>query len=157
MAVNAYLIIEGVPGQSTSRQNAIDIFSFGFGASMPVDVQHAEAQITAGRASFSAVTISKSVDKTSPLLFQHCTSGDFLKKVEIVFDKAMGDKQEDYFKIQMEDALITNISLGGGGENLQESLSFAFKKIKVSYNPEKDGKLQGFIEKGFDVQTLKAW
>jgi len=27
----------------------------------------------------------------------------------------------------------------------------------VSYNPEKDGALQGFIDKGFDVLQLKPW
>ncbi len=33
MAVNAYLIIDGRPGPSTSKQDAIDILSFSFGAS----------------------------------------------------------------------------------------------------------------------------
>ena len=35
--------------------------------------------------------------------------------------------------------------------------SFAFAKVKVSYNPEKDGKLQGFVDKGFDVEKLVSW
>lgn len=157
MAVNAYLIIDGIEGQSTSRPKAIDIFSFSFGASLPVSFNQASGESRAGRADFSNVTISKSVDKTSPQLFQDCISGDFLKKVEVVYDKPMGDKQEDYFKVEMEDAVITSISLGGGNENPTESVSFAFKKIKVSYNPEKDKKLEGFVDKGFDVQTLKAW
>ena len=34
-AVNAYLIIDGRPGPSTSKQQAIDILSFSFGASNP--------------------------------------------------------------------------------------------------------------------------
>ena len=33
MAVNAYLVIDGRPGPSTSKTNAIDILSFSFGAS----------------------------------------------------------------------------------------------------------------------------
>ena len=33
MAVNAYFVIDGIPGPSTSRSNAIDILSFSFGAS----------------------------------------------------------------------------------------------------------------------------
>ena len=33
MAVNAYLIIKGRPGPSTSKKDAIDILSFSFGAS----------------------------------------------------------------------------------------------------------------------------
>jgi type VI secretion system secreted protein Hcp len=157
MAVNAYLIIDGVEGQSTSRKNAIDIYAFSFGGSLPTSFNQAGGESRAGRADFSDVSVQKAVDKTSPMLFQHCISGDFLKKVEIVYDKPMGDKQEDYFKIEMQDAVITSISLAGSSENPSESLSFAFKKIKVSYNPEEDKELKGFVDKGFDVQTLKAW
>jgi type VI secretion system secreted protein Hcp len=157
MAVNAYLIIDGIEGQSTSRKKAIDIYSFSFGASLPTSFSQSTGESRAGRADFSDVAVSKAVDKTSPLLFQHCITGDFFKKVEIIYDKAMGNKQEDYFKIILEDAVISNISLSGGSENPTEQLSFAFKKIKVSYNPEKDKKLEGFVDKGFDVQTLEEW
>ena len=157
MAVNAYLIIEGIEGQSTSRKKAIDIYSFQFGASLPTSFSQSTGESRAGRADFGDVTVSKAVDKTSPILFQHCVSGNFFNKVEIVYDKPMGTKQEDYFKIEMQDAVISSISLAGGNENPTESLSFAFKKIKVSYNPEKDKKLEGFVDKGFDVQTLNEW
>jgi type VI secretion system secreted protein Hcp len=97
------------------------------------------------------------LDKTSPLLFDDCVTGNYLKSVDIIYDKPMGDQQEDYFKIHMEDALITSVQLSGSSENPTESISFAFAKIKVSYNPEDDGKLKGFIDKGFDVLKLKPW
>jgi hypothetical protein len=29
--------------------------------------------------------------------------------------------------------------------------------VKVSYNPEEEGSLKGFIDKGFDVLKLKPW
>ena len=57
----------------------------------------------------------------------------------------------------MDNALITSIQLSGSQENPTESVSFAFEKIKVSYNPEEQGKLQGFIDKGFDVLKLKPF
>ncbi len=85
------------------------------------------------------VTIMKVVDKTSPLLFDDCVTGNYLKKVDIIYDKPMGDNQEDYYKIHMENALITSIQHSGSNENPMESISFAFSKIKVSYNPEEDG------------------
>jgi len=99
----------------------------------------------------------KVLDKTSPSLFEQCVQGNYLKKVDIIYDKPMGDKQEDYFKIHMEDALITSVQVSGSNENPTESVSFAFSKIKVSYNPEKDGKLQGFVDRGFDVLKLVKW
>jgi type VI secretion system secreted protein Hcp len=100
----------------------------------------------------------KVLDKTSPLLFDDCVTGNILEEVDLIYDKPMGDKQEDYFKIHLQDALITSIQLSGSQENPVESISFAYEKIKVSYNPESDeGKLQGFIDKGFDAAKLVPW
>jgi type VI secretion system secreted protein Hcp len=159
MAVNAYLVIDGRPGPSTSKQDAIDILSFSFGASQTavIGAGSSGGEARSGRANVSDVTIMKVLDKTSPLLFDDCVTGNYLKKVDIIYDKPMGDSQEDYFKIHMEDALITSIQLSGSSENPVESISFAFSKVKVSYNPEEDGALKGFIDKGFDVLKLKPW
>ena len=159
MAVNAYLVIDGRPGPSTSKPDAIDILSFSFGASMSavIGAGSSGGEARSGRANVSDVTIMKVLDKTSPLLFDDCVTGNYLKKVDIIYDKPMGDDQQDYFKIHMEDALITSIQLSGSSENPVESISFAFSKVKVSYNPEDDGSLKGFIDKGFDVLKLKPW
>lgn len=159
MAVNAYLIIDGRPGPSTSKKDAIDVLSFSFGASQTAVIGSGSSggEARAGRADVSNLTIMKVVDKLSPLLFDDCVTGNYLKKVDLIYDKPMGDAQEDYYKIHLENALITSISHSGSSENPMESVSFAFSKIKVSYNPEDDGALKGFVDKGFDVLTLKPW
>jgi type VI secretion system Hcp family effector len=159
MAVNAYMIIDGRPGPSTSKPGAIDILSFSFGSSQTevFGAGSSGGASRAGRADVSNVNIMKVVDKVSPLLFDDCVTGNYLKSVDIIYDKPMGDSQQDYFKIHMEDALITVIQLSGSSENPSESVSFAFAKIKVSYNPEDAGELKGFIDKGFDVLKLKPW
>ena len=159
MAVNAYLVVDGRPGPSTSKQNAIDILSFSFGAtqSSVIGPGSSGGATRAGRADVSHVTVMKVLDKTSPLLFDDCVSGNLLKSVQIIYDKPMGADQEDFFKLQMDNALITSVQLSGSQENPTESISFAFEKIKVSYNPEEQGQLQGFIDKGFDVLKLKPF
>ena len=159
MAVNAYLIIDGRPGPSTSKANAIDILSFSFGASQTavICVGSSGGEARSGRANLHDVSIMKVVDKVSPLLFDDCVTGNYLKTVDIIYDKPMGDSQEDYYKIHMENALITSFQNSGSSENPVESISFAYSKIKVSYNPEEGGALKGFIDKGFDVLKLKPW
>jgi type VI secretion system secreted protein Hcp len=159
MAVNAYIIIDGRPGPSKSKDGAIDILSFSFGASQTsvIGAGAGGGEARTGRANVADITIMKVVDKVSPLLFDDCVTGNYLKKVDIIYDKPMGDSQEDYYKIHLEDALITSIQHSGSSEHPVESVSFAFSKIKVSYNPEEDGNLKGFIDKGFDVLKLKPW
>jgi type VI secretion system secreted protein Hcp len=147
MGVNAYLVIDGRPGPSTSRQDAIDILGFS------LDASHSGA----GRANVGDVIITKVVDKVSPLLFDDCVTGNYLKTVDILYDKPMGDSQEDYYKVHLEDALITSVHHSGSNENPRELVSFAYSRIKVCYNPEDGGTLKGFIDKGFDVLKLKPW
>jgi type VI secretion system secreted protein Hcp len=159
MAVNAYLVIDSIPGPSTSKTNAIDILSFSFGASNTavLGAGSSGGEARAGRADFSNLSIMKVLDKTSPLLFDACVNGVFLKKVEILYDKPVGNKPTDYFTILLDDSLITSVQLSGSNENPMESVSFAFSKVKVSYNPEEDGAMKGFIDKGFDVLKLEKW
>ncbi len=159
MAVNAYLIVEGVPGPSTSLSNAIDILSFSFGASNSAvfGAGASGGESRAGRADLSNVSIMKVLDKTSPQMFANCVTGDYINSVDVQYYKPMGTKQDVYFKIHMEKVVITSVQLSGSNENPTESISFAFAKVKVSYNPEKDGKLQGFIDKGYDVELLAKW
>src|ERR1700686_1646485 len=136
MAVNAYLVIDGTPGPSTSKPDAIDVLSFSFGASM-TNTYGAGAsgkEARAGRADISDLTIMKVLDKTSPALFDHCVTGNVLSKVTLLYDKPVGDSQQDYFKVEMTDALITSIQLSGSAENPVESVAFAFQKVVLAYN-----------------------
>jgi len=159
VAVNAYLYVDGVEGPSTSKTNHIDILSFSWGVS-----QHSTygagasgKEAKAGRADFSNLTVMKVLDKTSPLLCDHCASGDILKKVYLLYDKPVGDKQADYFRIYLKDALITSVQLSGSNENPTESVSFAFQAVEVAYKPEKDdGSLDAAISKGYDLEQLNA-
>ena len=159
MAVNAYLYVDGVEGPSTSKEKCIDILSFSFGVAQTSTYGAGASgkEAKAGRADFSNLTIMKVLDKTSALLFDHCASGDILKEAYILYDKPVGDKQQDYFRIYLKDALITSVQLSGSNENPTESVSFAFQGVEVAYRPEKDdGTLDAAIRKGYDLETLKS-
>lgn len=159
MAVNAYLYVDGTTGPSTSKTGFIDILSFSWGASNTTTYGAGASgkEAKAGRADFTDLTIMKVLDATSPLLMNHCASGDILKKVYLLYDKPVGDKQSDYFRIYLEDALVTSVQLSGSSENPTESVSFAFQKVEIAYKPEKDdGSLDAAIRKGFDLSSLKS-
>jgi type VI secretion system secreted protein Hcp len=159
VAVNAYLYIDGVEGPSTSRTGCIDVLSFSWGVSQTA-VYGAGAsgkEAKAGRADFSNLSIMKVLDKTSPLLCDHCATGNILDKVYILYDKPVGDKQQPYFRIWLKDALITSVQLSGSNENPTESISFAFQGVEIAYAPEKDdGSLDAAIRKGYNLETLTA-
>ena len=157
MAVNAYLYVDGVEGPSTSKPKHIDILSFSWGVSQTtVYGQGASGkEAKAGRADFNHLTVMKVLDKTTPLLVDHCASGDILKEVYLLYDKPIGNKQDDYFRVYLKDALITSVQLSGSHENPTESVSIAFQGVEIAYKPEKDdGTLDAAISKGFDLGLL---
>jgi type VI secretion system secreted protein Hcp len=158
VAVNAYLYIEGIQGPSTSKPDHIDVLSFSWGVSQTATYGAGASgkEAKAGRADFSNLSVMKVLDKTTPFLCDHCASGDILKEVYILYDKPVGDKQDDYFRIYLKDALITSVQLSGSNENPTESVSFAFQAVEVAYRAEgDDGTLQGAVPKGYDLETLK--
>jgi len=158
--INAYLTIDGVEGPSTSKAKAIDILAFEFGAEQTTTHQAGSSgnEKKAGRAKVHNLIFTKVLDKTSPLLFDHCVTGDILKEVTLAYDKPVKDAQQDYFQLVMTDALITKVAFNGTSDNPTETISMAFQKIKVGYAPEKeDGSLDGMVFKGFDTTTLKPF
>jgi type VI secretion system secreted protein Hcp len=158
--INAYLTIKGVDGPSTSKKNAIDIIAYSFGAEQTSTYQSGSSgnEAKAGRANIHNLSITKVLDVTSPLLFDHCVTGDILPEVTLAYDKPVKDAQEDYYQIIMTDALITSIGQSGSQDNPSESVTFAFQKVKLGYAAEKDdGSLNGMVFKGFDTTTLKPF
>ena len=162
MAVHAVMSVKGVPGSSPSLKDGIDILSFSFSSSNQALLSNggSGSDFRAGKASLGEVNILKAVDKTSPVLFQNCVTGTFVDSIDITYLQGLGSSggQKDYYKVHLEKVLITGFQNAGSSENPTESISFAFGKIKVSFNPEgSDGSQQGYIDKGFDVLALMAW
>jgi type VI secretion system secreted protein Hcp len=160
MAVSAYVTIDGREGPSTAHKGSIDVLSFSFGASQTATYGTGASgmEARAGRADVSNLTIMKVTDKLSPNLFDDCVTGNILKTVTIFYDKMLGDDSQDFYKIEMTDAMITSVQTSGSSEVPVESVSFAFQKVKVCYNPEADdGSLAGWVEKGFDMNILKPF
>jgi type VI secretion system secreted protein Hcp len=154
MASHVFVIIDGIDGQSTFKDKAIDILSFSWGAANSPASQMGGSELRAGRVSFSDLSIMKLADKASLDLMQSCATGKLLSKLTLYVDKPMGDKQEDYFKLTLENVLVTSYQVSSGMQEPSESVSFAFNKVTYSYNPEVKGKLAGFVDRGFDVAKL---
>ena len=111
----------------------------------------------AGRADLPNLSIMKVLDKTRPLSSTTVAPATFSRRSIILYDKPVGTEQADYFRIYLQDALITSVQHSGSNENPTESVSFAFQAIEVAYKAEKDdGTLDGAVAAGFNLETLKS-
>jgi type VI secretion system secreted protein Hcp len=155
MASDVLLEIEGVQGESQieGKSNWIDIQSYSLGASNPSSVGSGSGH-GAGRVSISSLSLTKVVDKASPVLFQKCCSGKHYNKAQMVVREA-GDKPIEYYIIKMTEVYIDSISWGGASEagKPTESLTLSFAKIEIEYYPQKeDGSRGDKVPAGWDLR-----
>ncbi len=85
------------------------------------------------------ISITKWVDKASPILIQKCAKGSHIDDGELVVRKA-GDTPLEYLTITMKDIIITSVSTGGSGgeDRLTENVSLNFAEFEVKYQEQDD-------------------
>src|ERR1043165_4701253 len=80
----------------------------------------------------------KVADRTTPVLVQAVFTGRVFPSATVVYDKAVGDHQQDYFTIQLSNATIASVQESGSNENPTESVSLVGTEYTFSFRPEKD-------------------
>ena len=159
MAFDAFLKIDGIPGESTDDKHKdwIEILSYSHGLSQPA----AGARSTGGAASAERCnhqdfSIVKVLDKASPKLALYCCNGTHIKSVKLELCRATGDKQK-YMEYLMSDVIVSSVRPGGsaqGGETLPlEEVSFNYGKIEWSYTEtdHQTGKPKGDVKAHWDL------
>ena len=164
MAFDAFLKIDGIPGESTDDKHKdwIEILSYSHGLSQPA----AGARSTGGAASAERCnhqdfSIVKVLDKASPKLALYCCNGTHIKSVKLELCRATGDKQK-YMEYLMSDVIVSSVRPGGsaqGGETLPlEEVSFNYGKIEWSYTEtdHQTGKPKGDVKAHWDLVVNKG-
>ncbi len=156
MAVDMFLKLDGIKGESadSKHKGEIDILSWQWGVSQSGTMAHGGGG-GAGKAAFSDLTITHTMDAASPNLALYCASGDHIKSGVLVNRKA-GKDQQEYLIFKLSDILITNVSDSAGGDVPHESVSLTYSKIEMEYKPQKaDGSLDAGIKWGWDIKQNK--
>jgi type VI secretion system secreted protein Hcp len=160
MAFDAFLKIDGIPGESTDDKHKdwIEVLSYDWGVSQPTS---ATASSSGGasqeRANFQDFTIAKALDKATPKLAVACAGGEHIKTVTLELCRAGKDKVK-YMEYKLTNCIISQINNAGGGEGEpNESLSFNYGKVEWTYTQQKraDGSAGGQIPAGWDLQVNK--
>ena len=153
-AVDYYLKIDGIEGESTARKGEIDVESWSWGESQS-GTHVGGGGGGAGKVQMQDFHFVMGYNKASPKLMEACATGQHIKEGTLLCRKA-GGKQEDYLKIKFSDLLISSYQTGGsshGGVVPTDQISFNFSKIEVEYKEQKaDGTLGGTVKSGYDLK-----
>ena len=155
MAVDMFLKIDGCDGESADASHAdeIDVLAFSWGLTQSGSA-HIAGGGGSGKVNVQDMSVTKYLDKASTVLMQKCCSGKHFPSATLVCRKA-GDTPVEYFKVSMEEVLVTSVSEGGGGgeDKQTENITLNFAKVKVEFTPQAaDGSAEGSSELGWDIR-----
>jgi type VI secretion system secreted protein Hcp len=149
-----YMKFEGIDGDVTATGHVkwIELNSMQWGVGRGIASATGQAaEREASAPSISEVTITKMMDKTTPLLFTESLIGDG-KKVEIHLVKTGKDKLDVFMEYVLTDTMISGYSVSSGGDTPSESLSLNFTKVELKYHPhDNKGKAGSPIPAGYDI------
>jgi type VI secretion system secreted protein Hcp len=160
MASDYLLEIDGIKGESQDEKHkeTIEVDSFSWGASNSGSFSSGTGGGT-GKVSFQDIHFVTSVNKSSPLVAKATATGQHIKKATLYVRKA-GGKQEEFYKIVLEDVLVSSYQSGGhsGGNQVPtDQFSLNFAKIDFEYSPQDEkGGLSGKVVFKYDLKVNKA-
>lgn len=158
MAVDLFLKIEGIKGESQKKghKDEIEIVSFSFGATQHGSFHTGGSGGGSGKAEIRDISVMKQVDKSSPELFKACATGKHLKEVVIYSQKAGGTEPLIYYKIKLEDVIVSTVDNQGAttGDAIMESVVFNTAKLTFDYQAQnaQGGKDGGLVTAFYDIR-----
>jgi type VI secretion system secreted protein Hcp len=158
MAVDVFLKIKGIPGESAdaTHKGQIDVLSYSWGITQTGTMSYGGGG-GAGKANFGDFSFMMRMNKATPKLMQACANGAHVEEAILTCRKA-GDKQQEYMSYKFYDLLISSYQTSASSEEPTESISFNFAKMEMEYK-EQDakGQLGGSTNFKYNIKENKQY
>lgn len=159
MAIDVYLQIDGIKGESTdsAHKDWIECLSVEFGVIQPRSATASSAGgHTAERCEHKDIVVSKLTDLSTPLLLEQSSMGKTIPKAKFDFMRADADgKRVTYFSIELQNLIISSVSPKVvEGNIMQETISIKYSQVKWKYVQQKiSGGTGGNTAGGWNLST----
>lgn len=157
MAIDVYLQIDGIKGESTDTEHKgwIECESVNWAVSQPKSATASTGGgHTAERCEMTDISFTKIADMASPVLLQTCAGGRTIPKAKFEFLRADGQGERiKYYEIELENVLIALVAPSvSGGTTMAEGVSLKFSKVRWKYTQQKvSGGSGGNTAGGWDL------
>jgi type VI secretion system secreted protein Hcp len=134
-SVDYFLKIDGIDGESTDERHKgqIEVLSWSVGASRDATSKN--------KPCVRDITITKVLDKATPILFVNAVSGMTIPNATLVARKSAAGAAggQEYFVMTLKDVVVTSVQDGGSTEGTPvEQISLAFGSLTLQYKPQRD-------------------
>lgn len=163
MAIDSYLQVDGLKGESTDSEHKdwIEILSHSHAIVQPASVTaNSAGGGTTGRSQHGDFTITKHFDAATPKFHELCCSGKHISKVTLELMRASGGSRVKYMVVEMDQVVISKVSheTPEGDDLPRETVSFNYGIIKWTYTQQKrtDGSKGGNVTGGWSLVENKT-
>jgi type VI secretion system secreted protein Hcp len=158
MAVDYFLKIDGVPGESADAKHKgeIQLESFSWGETSASGGGMGGGG-GAGKVQMQDLVVTMLVSKASPKLMLGCAAGKHYKEAVLTVRKA-GKSQQEFLVFKFKDVIVTSYQTGGSAQSdmILDQASLGFSTIQLDYRPQKaDGSLDAAVKAGWDLKQNK--
>jgi type VI secretion system secreted protein Hcp len=160
MAIDYFLRIDGIPGESSDAKHKgeIDVQAWSWGEVNPAPGGSGGGG-GAGKVQMQDFNFTTRVSKASPNLMLACASGKHFKSAVLTARKS-GKPQVEFLTFSLSDVLVSSYQTGGAEGDVvpTDSVSLNFAKLQMEYKQQKaDGSLGPSIKAGWDVKQNKQF
>jgi type VI secretion system secreted protein Hcp len=162
MAVDYFLKLDGIEGESTDNKHAkeIDVEAWSWGESQTGSSVPGGGGGGAGKVSMQDFSFVMRFNKASPKLMLACATGKHIKSARLAVRRA-GQGQQDYLTFTFLDVLVSSYQTGGAeasGLTPVDQVSLRYAKIEVEYKTQKpDGSLIVAAQFKYDLKANKSY
>lgn len=161
MAIDVYLQIDGIKGESTDSEHKdwIECSNVSWMVTQPCSATSSSSGgHTAERCYHTGIDLRKITDLSTPLLLQHCSMGKTIPKAKLEMYRADGKgSRVKYFAVELTNVLISDVAPEVfEGELMSEHLTLMYSKIQWKYTQQKiGGGSMGLTVGGWDLAVNK--
>lgn len=152
MAANVYLIVEGEKSgewkgssRAAGHEDQIEVVSWNHSFNQPLTgaSESAFGGTATSRANHSHLQLTVYFDNAADEILKATWTGEYLKKVRLEMFRSAGTddvgNSTPYLTIDLEQAIIADYSVSGGGEDLPiVNIAFAYKKVIYTFTGTDD-------------------
>jgi type VI secretion system secreted protein Hcp len=166
-----FLKVDGIAGESTVKghKDEITVLSYEQAVEVPVIQSGGGGGASTGIAKFSGVRLRKNVDVASIPILLACASGRHIQYARFTFRRGAGGF--DFYKVTLEDVLVTNVAqragtgaqyplsfdalnTGASSDGFLEEVTLDFSRIRWEHRAQlPDGKVGATTTGGWDART----
>ncbi len=158
MAMDAYLKIEGIPGEAKQKgyENWIHLDGWTWGSST-AGASDRGGGLIGGKVQMQDFNFTKMTDKATPKLFEACCKGEVFKEIKLHMVRMPENQVVLDFKF--EHCIVSGYQTGGGsgdGGVPVENGSLNFSKVFFQLSAMKeDGTKEGMVQAGYDMAKME--